>query len=156
MRTATHGEVRTTVAASPERLWAILSDLDRMGEWSPECYRVEWLDGATSPARVGARFRGRNRYGWMRWSMNCTVQEVEPATRLAWSTMSGDRELVRRTYRLEAKGDATELIETFDVYALPLYARIAEDYLMRDRDRRREAGMTATLERIRAIAEQRG
>ena len=51
------------VNAPPETVWAILANLDRMGERSPECYRVEWLDGAESPARVGARFKGWNRYG---------------------------------------------------------------------------------------------
>lgn len=156
MRTATQGEVRIRIDAPPDRVWSVLADLDRMGEWSPECYRVDWLDGASSPAKVGARFKGRNRYGMMRWSMTCEVKEAEPERRLAWSTMAGDRELVRWTYRLDPDGDRTELVESFDVYSLPLYARVAEDYLMRDRDRRRQAAMAATLERIRAAAEREG
>jgi uncharacterized protein YndB with AHSA1/START domain len=154
MRTATQGEVRIRIEAPPERVWSVLADLDRMGDWSPECYRVDWLDGASSPPKVGARFKGRNRYGMMRWSMTCEVREVEPGKRLAWSTMAGDRELVRWTYRIDPGADGIELIESFDVYSLPLYARIAEDYLMRDRDRRRQAAMEATLERIKTVAEQ--
>jgi uncharacterized protein YndB with AHSA1/START domain len=153
MRTATQGEARIRIDAPPERVWSVLADLDRMGEWSPECYRVDWLDGTSSPAQVGARFKGRNRYGMMRWSMTCQVQEVEPAKRLAWSTMAGDRELVRWTYRLDPDGDGTVLIESFQIYSLPRYARIAEDYLMRDRDRRRQVAMATTLEKIQAVAE---
>ena len=48
----------------------MVADLPRMGEWSPECQRVEWEDGATGPAE-GARFVGHNRggpRGLMRWS----------------------------------------------------------------------------------------
>jgi carbon monoxide dehydrogenase subunit G len=66
MKSARQGQVQVHVNAPPETVWAILANLDRMGEWSPECDRVEWLDGAESPARVGARFKGWNRYGRMR------------------------------------------------------------------------------------------
>ena len=53
MPSARSGEVRLHVNAPPEKVWELLADLDRMGEWSPECYQVSWLDGASSPAKVG-------------------------------------------------------------------------------------------------------
>src|SRR5436309_1985613 len=41
------------IDAPAERVYDLVADLSRMGEWSPECRRVEWLDGATSPAAPG-------------------------------------------------------------------------------------------------------
>ncbi len=124
-----------------------------MGEWSPECYRVRWLEGAKSPATAGARFKGSNRFGWLRWSMTCEVKAADPGRELAFSTVRGERECVRWRYQLEPANGGTDITESFEVVWLPLDARIGEDFLMRDRDRRREQGMRATLERIKAIAE---
>jgi len=134
-------------------VWALLADLEQMGQWSPECYRVRWLDRASSPATPGARFQGWNRLGWMRWSMTCQVKTAEPGRELAFSTIQRGRELVRWKYRLEAAGGGTDLTESFQVIWLPLTARLAEDVLMRDRDRRREEAMRTTLSRIKDLAE---
>ena len=40
-------QVSTVIAAPPERIYDLVADLPRMGEWSPECQRVEWLDGSS-------------------------------------------------------------------------------------------------------------
>ncbi len=153
MRSARSGQVQAHIDAPPQKVWALLADLEQMGRWSPECYRVRWLDGASSPATPGARFQGWNRYGWMRWSMTCQVKTAEPGRELAFSTIQRDRELVRWRYRLEPAGDGTDVTESFQVIWLPLIPRLAEDLLMRDRDRRREDAMRATLNRIKALAE---
>ncbi len=154
MVSARRGEVRAHIDAPPEKVWALLANLEQMGQWSPECYRVRWLDGASSPATPGARFKGWNRFGWMRWSMTCQVQTAEPGRELAFSTIQRERELVRWRYRFEPANAGTDLIESFQVIWLPLTARLAEDVLMRDRDRRREEAMRATLSRIKNLAER--
>jgi hypothetical protein len=131
----------------------LVADLERMGEWSPECYRVQWLDEATSPATPGARFQGWNRYDERRWSVICEVKTAEPGRELAWSTLEDGRELVRWRYLFEPAGGGTDLIESFEVVWLPPTAEYTEDVLMRDRDRRREEAMRTTLERIKDTAE---
>ncbi len=153
MASARQGQVRTHIDAPPETVWPLLANLERMGEWSPECYHVQWLDGASSPATPGARFKGRNHFGWMRWSMTCQVTNAEPGRELAFSTIQRGRELVRWRYRFEPADGGTDLTESFDVSWLPLTARLAEDVLMRDRDRRREEAMRTTLSRIKGLAE---
>jgi uncharacterized protein YndB with AHSA1/START domain len=153
MASARRGEVKTHIEAQPEQVWSLLADLERMGEWSPECYRVEWLDGAKSPAAVGTHFKGYNKFGRMRWSVSCEVKSAEPGRELAISTILKGREGVRWRYQLEPADGGTDLTESFEVMWLPLGPCIAEDFLMRDRDRRREQGMRTTLERIKAIAE---
>lgn len=49
------------IAADPHAVWAMVTDLPRMGEFSPENVGGRWLDGATGPA-VGVRYRGFNRH----------------------------------------------------------------------------------------------
>lgn len=124
-----------------------------MGEWSPECYRVRWLGGASSPATAGARFKGHNRWGPVRWSMTCEVKSADPGRELSWSTVQGGREGVRWTYRFAPTSTGTAVTESFDVQFLPPMARFFEDVVMLNRDRGRDAGMRATLERIKAAAE---
>ena len=62
-----NGQVSVEVDATPEQVWNLLTDITRAGEWSHETQGGEWLDGADGPA-VGARFRGRNENGRMKWT----------------------------------------------------------------------------------------
>ncbi len=50
------------LAAPADHVYALISDITRMSEWSPECIHCEWTDEATGPA-VGARFKARNKGG---------------------------------------------------------------------------------------------
>ena len=61
--------VSREVAAPPEEVWALVSDLTRMGEWSPEARGGRWAGGTDGPS-VGAVFKGRNRNGRYRWRTN--------------------------------------------------------------------------------------
>ena len=63
--------------------------------------------------------------------------------------------MVRWTYRLNPASGGTNLTETFEVLWLDPLARLAEDWWMRDRDRRRQQAMEQTLDRIKAVAESR-
>jgi len=51
------GSVTVHIDAPAERVWELVSDITRIGEFSPETFEAEWLDGADGP-RAGARFRG--------------------------------------------------------------------------------------------------
>ena len=71
------GRAQALILASPSSVFRLVSDITRMGEWSLECRRCEWLDDVGA-APVGARFRGYNQRGWVKWRMNCTVSAFEP------------------------------------------------------------------------------
>lgn len=76
MASSRSGQVSDHVNAPPEAVWKLLADVERMGEWSPECYRVRRLSGATEPAREGSLFKGWNKAGpggLLRWSFKCQV-----------------------------------------------------------------------------------
>jgi len=71
------------LAADAGAVWAIVTDLPRMGELSPENIGGEWVDGATGPA-LGARFRGTNRNGERQWWTKVRVVAYEPGRRFAF------------------------------------------------------------------------
>jgi uncharacterized protein YndB with AHSA1/START domain len=80
--------VSKEIAASPEVVWEMVSDLTRMGEWSPENKGGEWAKGATGPA-VGAIFKGRNSNGKKSWSTTVKVTEFEPSKKISFALMVG-------------------------------------------------------------------
>jgi uncharacterized protein YndB with AHSA1/START domain len=41
MPTAKRGIARIEIAATPEQVYRLITDITRMGEWSPECYRCK-------------------------------------------------------------------------------------------------------------------
>ena len=46
---------QAVISASPDRIYQLVSDLPRMGQWSPECERVGWLGGRPSrPKATGS------------------------------------------------------------------------------------------------------
>jgi hypothetical protein len=122
-----------------------------MGDRSPECYRCEWLDGASAP-EVGARFRGHNRVGLVRWSTTCTVTTADPGREFGFSVVSrGGREETRWRYLIDSDADGTRLTESYQFQWCPLAARIAELPFPRDRQLRR--GVRRTLAAVKATAE---
>ena len=54
-------EALIRVGNSPEEVWELVTDVSRIGEWSPECTGAAWLDEGDGPA-VGRRFEGHNRF----------------------------------------------------------------------------------------------
>ena len=80
--------VSREISASADAVWPLVSDLTRMGEWSPENQGGEWIKGATGPA-VGALFKGRNSNGKRSWSTTVKVIEFDPPKRMAFALMVG-------------------------------------------------------------------
>ena len=58
----TTGNTSIEINATPDAVYAILTDLTRISDLSPECYKAEWEDDSTGPV-VGAKFRGYNDNG---------------------------------------------------------------------------------------------
>jgi len=68
--------VSVEINAPVEKVWAMITDLPRMGEWSPENQGGEWAKGATGPA-IGATFKGRNKNGKKKWGTNVVVNACD-------------------------------------------------------------------------------
>ena len=100
------------IAATAEHLYALVSDVVRMGEWSPENVGGRWVGDVAAPT-VGARFRGSNRRGWRRWSTTCTVVSAEPGRTFAFDVAFAGIPASRWTYELRPDGEATVVTETW-------------------------------------------
>jgi len=150
MQKGTRREVTIHVDAPPEAVYAVVSDVTRMGEWSPETVRCVWIDGAAGPA-VGAKFKGSNKRGIARWSTKPVVVAAEPAREFAF-VVDG---LTKWSYRFEPDGSGTRLVESFEMLEdLPLKFRIADRAMgIKDRVADLEQGMTATLGRTKQAVE---
>jgi hypothetical protein len=149
------GTVKTEIAATPETVYDLVSDVSRMGEWSPECVAGEWLDGATGPA-VGARFRGKNRHGLARWSNKPRVAVADRGKEFAFVANFLWRDMTRWTYHFEPAGDGTQLTESFELLrSLPFYLRWSDRFLMgvKDRPADLQDNMRRTLAKIKLCAE---
>jgi uncharacterized protein YndB with AHSA1/START domain len=113
-------EADVTVAASPEEVWALISDVTRVGEWSGECRGCAWTDGAVAP-EPGVRFKGLNRRGGLRWSrLNEVVLADRPHT-LVWRTIARAPYFDSSEWRISLveSGAATQVTESFQVLKMP-------------------------------------
>lgn len=152
MPTATTGEARVEINAAPLAVYELISDITRMGDWSPECYRCEWLNGATT-AVAGARFRGHNRLGKVRWHTDAIVTVADPGREFGFTTLHKEgREETLWRYELRQVGAGTEVLESYRFLWCPIANRIAELPIPRDKQLRR--GIRETLHRIKTAAEQ--
>lgn len=76
------------IAAPPERVYELITDLANLGAWNAECEKARWV-GAVKEPRRGAKFSGSNRNGVRRWSTQCTVTAAEPGRTFAYHVRAG-------------------------------------------------------------------
>ena len=148
-----HDAVTVHIDASPEPIWALVSDVTKIGRYSPETFEAEWLDGATGPA-VGARFRGhvkRNGKGPIYWT-TCTVTACEPGREFAFGVGASDKPMNVWRYELQPAGDGTDVTESFTLSPTPPL-RLYWALFGWTRGRTNRDGMRRTLERIKAEVE---
>ena len=149
-----HESVTVHIAAPPDRIWELLSDVTKIGKYSPETFEAEWLEGATGPA-VGAKFRGhvkRNGIGPIYWT-TCTVRECEPGRAFTFGVGPSDKPLSIWGYHLEPSGDGADVTESFDLTPTALL-RFYWAVLGWARGRTNRNDMRTTLERVKAEVEK--
>lgn len=147
-------ETSVDIAATPETVYALVSDVTRMGEWSPENVGADWT--SDTPGAEGSTFEGHNRIGDREWSVPCAVTVAQPAECFEWVTRPQDPEgpYVRWTYRMTPNGaGGTLLTEVWDVLSLPPTLRPLSVEQLAARADVVRAGMAATLAAIKASAE---
>lgn len=140
------------IDATPEAVYAVISDVTRTGEWSEQCRRVEWENDARG---VGARFTGHNETPEREWTTTSQVAVADPAVEFAWDVVPAE---VRWSYRMEREGDGTRLTHstTFTEQSERTFAERFGDDARAQAEKRRLAareGIGATLARIKDIVE---
>lgn len=145
--------VEREVKASAEKVWEMVSDVTRMGEWSPETVRATWVKPAAGP-KLGAKFRGSNRRSWHRWTTTSEVTGCEPGREFRFLVTSGPFTVAEWSYRIEPTEDGCRVTETWDdrrnllvkIAGIPVSGVV-------DRAAHNRAGMEETLRRLAEAAE---
>jgi len=99
--------VEVDIAAPPQRVWELVTDINLPARFSQEFQGAEWLDG-DSP-RVGARFVGRNAIGERRWETTSHIVACEAPRVFAWNIVDPDNPAAQWRFELDRVGDATRL-----------------------------------------------
>ena len=148
-------EATETVLAPAQQVYELVSDLPRMGEWSPENTGGRWLRGATGPA-AGAKFRGTNRAGWRFWSTTVTVTAAEPGRRFAFEVDAAGIPISTWEYEFAESGSdgGCRVTERWKDRR-PGWMRAVSVPMMgvRDRAAHNRRNMQETLRRVKAAAE---
>jgi hypothetical protein len=138
-----------TVPVDPDKAYALVADVTRMGEWSPVCKACAWEEGSTEAA-VGAWFTGKNVVGEREWETRCEIVEATPGQELTWIVGGKDEGTTRWSYRFTAVDGGTEIEESWSL------ARVHEQMAALDEEQvdklvqRTQKGITTTLAAIAA------
>ncbi|MFJ4876183.1 SRPBCC family protein [Streptomyces sp. NPDC088745] len=148
------------VKAPADRVYAAVADVQSMARWSPECVAVRGV--AAGPARTGARFVGFNRKGPFFWFTDCRVTRAEPGVDFAFRVSSFGLPVALWGYRLAPEADGTRVTEYWRDLRTGRYGKVTQAMgriftgtRPEVRHLANEAGMRATLERLRRELESR-
>jgi uncharacterized protein YndB with AHSA1/START domain len=139
------------IAAPAEKVWALVTDLPRMGEWSPENAGGNWVKGATGPA-LGAVFKGNNKNGVRRWSTKATVIVFESGKVFEFAVTAGPLEVAHWRYEFEETGSGCRVTESWEDRRKPWFLVVAR--VMGDHSAAHaETEMAETLSNLAAAVE---
>jgi hypothetical protein len=159
MQDLDYDEVSVRMEARPEDIYALVADVPRTPQFSPEITRCTWIDGASGPA-VGARFKAINKVPHRPpWNNKPVVTVADSGREFAFSRTEKFAGTVLWRYRLEPEGTGTRVTESYEVVEpITWLGWFVIERLFGQRDRRTDLrrGMTQTLEKIRAVAEKTG
>lgn len=150
------GRATAVVNARPEALWALVTDITRSGEWSPENTGGVWL-GEARQAIAGERFKATNHRGRARWTTTCEVIAAVPGREFAFVTGTRDKPQTLWRYVLEPTAHGTRVTESFKlVRPLGAAARLLTRITTGVRDRRAdlEENLRVSLLNLKRVAEQ--
>ena len=144
-------EVSRTVSADPEQVYALVSDLPRMGEWSPENTGGTWMKGATG-ATVGAKFQGTNAFGKKKWKTISIVTAAQPGEEFAFDVTAGGMKVAAWGFSIAAAADGGAIVtHWWDDQRNPVIAKLTGLALgVKDRASHNRANMEQTLEQLAA------
>lgn len=149
----TEDSATVLIDAPADTIYDLVADMPRMGEWSPECQRVEWT-GDSVAAQVGATFVGHNQggpFGLMKWSRSGRIVTAERGREFAFVTEEGGHEGTMWRYRFESTPNGTLVTESYTVDWIPAWARIVD--VPTNRHRELVESMEHTLQQLKTAAE---
>jgi uncharacterized protein YndB with AHSA1/START domain len=145
--------VTREIDAPVDHVWAMVSDVTRMGEWSPENESAVWIGGATA-LEPGSKFRGTNRNGKKKWDTVAVIVDVDPGRLFSFRVTAAGFKVAEWRYLVEPTTSGCRLTETW----IDQRGRIAKVLGkpvsgVGDRATHNRSTMEQTLERLKAVAE---
>lgn len=144
-------QAQVDINAPVSRVWALLSDLRRMPDWSPQC---RWMK-PLGPLRQGTRTLNLNRRNRMFWPTTCTIVEVVPDKKLAFR-VEANRTIW--SYELAAHRKGTRVIESRHAEnGVSAFSSLSQNALFggtTNFERELLEGMNTSLAKIKAAAEE--
>ena len=138
------------IDASPEAVWALVSDLSLMPKWSPQCKLMK----AFGPLRPGTRTVNVNRRNYLFWPTTSRITEVVPERKLAFRVNENNTVW---SYELEATPSGTRLTESRHAEngVKPVSNLLVNTVMggVPNFEQELVDGMNASLSRIKAAAE---
>jgi uncharacterized protein YndB with AHSA1/START domain len=138
-----------TINAPVAKVWALISDLDNMPKWSPQC-RVMKAVGAV---KVGTKTVNVNRRGAMFWPTTSTITALDPQKKLSFRVNTNNTEW---TYDLEPADTGTKLTVSRHAEAVkPISSTLINRFMggVPNFEVELVEGMKTSLSRIKAAAE---
>jgi uncharacterized protein YndB with AHSA1/START domain len=143
-------QAQIDIDAPVARVWALVSDLSRMPQWSPQCRLMK----ALGPVRQGTRTINLNRRNKMFWPTTCVVTEVIPEKKLAFQVNQNG---TIWSYELEPTDAGTRLVESRHAEnGVTAFSTLSVNAMLGgvpNFERELVDGMNASLSRIKAAAE---
>ncbi len=144
-------QAQVDIDAPVSAVWALISDLRRMPEWSPQC---RWMR-PFGPLRLGTRTLNVNRRNRLFWFTTSKVVEIIPDQKLAFRV---DANRTIWSYELEPNGEGTRVIESRHAEnGVSAVSNLSVNALFggtTNFERELLEGMNASLARIKAVAEK--
>ncbi|CAN3130753.1 SRPBCC family protein [Mycobacterium sp. smrl_JER01] len=144
-------QAEVDINAPVSTVWALVSDLSKMPQWSPQCRLMKPI----GQVRPGARTVNVNRRGLMFWPTTSRITEFIPEKKLAFRVNENHTVW---SYELEPTEAGTRLIETRHAEngTTAVSAFLVERFMGGTPSFEQEMvqGMNASLNRIKAAAER--
>lgn len=99
--------VSVEIAAAPERVWELVSDINLPAQFQNEFKRAEWV---TEGPALGAEFTGYNERKGFEWDTSSWIVEYEPMKTFGWAVSDPENPGATWTFRLSGTADGTQLV----------------------------------------------
>ncbi len=143
----------TDIYSDPKVVYDLISDLPRMGEWSPENCGGKWRGGATG-AEVGAKFKGKNKIGKRSWSTDVTITEATAPEKFAFQVTALGMPISVWSYEITPIASGCTVTETFEDTRSGFLTKVGGLLTgVKDRDAHNRPGMETTLANLKKAAE---
>ncbi|MCP5025778.1 MAG: SRPBCC family protein [Actinomycetia bacterium] len=149
--TQAYKEASIEIEASPEMVYDLVSDLSRMGEWSPESTGGRWMEGGTGQA--GDWFEGHNQVGEREWTRESQVARADRGRDFTFVVGGVEENCTWWSYEMAPSEIGTTLTEKWWFVNKTPGLALATEEQVRARVEATQGALEATIAAVKATAE---